>query len=193
MGCILKVMHITLKRFNDGLSIVIIVLCLYVLLAPLWPRAALRLQDTPPLVQAEDKGQKPENIPDKNTLVIPRLKMQQTIYENAYPLAGLDKGVWRDPTGSSPEKGKNTILSGHRFTYAGKSVFYHLDKLREGDKIVVYWGHERYEYQVTNIRVVPPWDKDALKQKDPSHLTLYTCTPLFTASNRLIVKAELND
>jgi sortase A len=184
-------MKITLRRFNNGLSVLVMALCLYVIVAPLLPQATYTLAPKPPLVAAEEKGEKP-TIPDNNTLVIPRIKLEQQIHENAVADWGLAKGVWRDPTTSSPDLSSNTVFSGHRFTYAGKSVFYHLDKVKSGDKIIVYWNKVRYEYTVKTIKEVPPTETEILKPTEKAALTLYTCTPLVTAENRLVIIAELN-
>lgn len=182
---------LTLRRFNNGLSIVVIGLCLYLILAPLWPQAALRLQDAPPLVKAEEAGQ-PEPIPDKNTLVIPRIKMQQLVHESQTGYPALNLGVWRRPQAGAPGTGKNTVLVGHRFTYGGRAVFYHLDKIKKDDKLILYWNKHKYVYQVDNILVVPPTageieDADVGEER----LTIYTCTPLWSAKDRLVIQAGL--
>lgn len=183
-------MKVTLRQFNHGLSVVVIILCLYVIAGPYLPMFTQKFRPTPELVQSEEKNEKPQKPPAHNTLVIPRLKLQEQIHENGVPAWGLAKGVWRDFRGSSPDLGKNTILSGHRFTYAGKSVFYNLDKVKKGDRIVVWWNRKRIEYKVVEIREVAPTDKEVTKQGDDAVLTIYTCTPLITAQNRLIVRAE---
>lgn len=167
-----------------------VTLCLYVIVAPFLPQATYTLASKPPLVVAEEKGKQP-TIPEKNTLVIPRIKLQQEIHENQVPDWGLAKGVWRDPTTSSPDQASNTVLSGHRFTYAGKSVFYHLDKVKADDEIIVYWNKVRYAYKVTSIQEVSPETREVLDPSEEAQLTLYTCTPLVTAANRLVIVATL--
>jgi sortase A len=136
------------------------------------------------------EGKQPEAIPAENTVVIPRLQLQQTIHENKNPQWGLAKGVWHDPHSSAPDQGKNTVLTGHRFTYAGAAVFYHLDKVQPDDPIVVYWNKKKYTYKVHSIKVAPPTDSSVVAQTDDHTLTIYTCTPLITAKNRLIIIAK---
>lgn len=180
--------RLSLRQFNDMLSVVVIVLCLYVLLAPLWPQAAYKLQKDPPLVEAQKNGR--EVIPKENTLVIPKLKLQQRIHESAVPDWGLAKGVWRDPKTSSPDLGKNTVFTGHRFTYGGPAVFYHLNRLKEGDDITVYWNQKKYSYKVAKVSEVPPWEGRVDNPTKTDQLTIYTCTPLITAKNRLVILAK---
>lgn len=180
-------MKVTLRQFNNGLSLVVIALCLYVIAAPFLPEAAYRFQDAPPLVRAEE-GSGPEKIPDANTLVIPRMKLQQEIHEGGEWV--LNKGVWHTPDTGNPVDGSNMVLSGHRFTYGGPAVFYHLDKVRKGDMLVVYWEKQRHQYEVTEIKEVPPTAVEILDQTDERRLTIYTCTPLWSAKNRLVIIAE---
>lgn len=186
--------RITLRQFNDTLTVVVVLLCLYVIAAPLlpnisfwWSKSVTRT--TPPLVAALEDPKKPEIIPDKNMLVIPGLKMEQEIHESRDQSA-LRKGAWRYPHASTPDKGMNTVLVGHRFTYGGPAVFYHLDKLKIGDQVVVYWQKQKYEYRVENIKEVPPTAvKIQRKDTGKDMLTIYTCTPLVTAKNRLVIQA----
>lgn len=161
-------------------------LCLYVILAPLWPQVAYQVQQAPPLVRAEEKGE--EIIPDENTLVIPRIKLQQKVLEGGGWL--IHKGVWHQSNTGAPDTGSNMVLSGHRFTYGGPAVFYHLDKVKTGDKIIVYWQKQKYQYEVKNIKEVPPTAAEVIAPTDNHQLTIYTCTPLVTAKNRLVIQAE---
>lgn len=184
-------MRITLRHFNNVLSLVVIALCLYVILAPLWPKVAYRLQDEPPLVteikQGNDRGKK-ESIPKENTLVIPSMNLQQELHEGGEE--ALNKGIWRMPGSGSPESGGNMVLSGHRFTYGGPAVLYHMDKVKEGDKIVIFWQQKKHEYFVDKVFVVPPTAVEIQDQTKDPLLTIYTCTPLVTAANRLVIQAK---
>lgn len=181
-------MKISLRQFNNGLSVVVIALSLYVILAPLWPQAAYQVRPAPALVQAETKNQPPENIPAENTLVIPGMKLQQPIHEGGKWM--LNKGVWHQSGTGAPDTGGNMVLSGHRFTYGGPAVFYHLDKVSVGDKIIIYWQKQRFEYEVKAIKEVPPTAVEVIAPTEEPRLTIYTCTPLVTAKNRLVIQAE---
>lgn len=102
----------------------------------------------------------------------------------------LNKGIWHTPQTGNPVSGSNMVLSGHRFTYNGPAVLYHLDKVQKGDLIVIYWEGKRYQYEVANIREVPPTAGEVLSQTEEEVLTIYTCTPLLTAKNRLVIQAK---
>lgn len=175
--------RIKLRHINNFLSLVVVALCIYLIAAPFWPKASFELKDDPPLV-------KQEKIPDQNTLVIPKMKLQEVIHEGSDSRA-LSQGIWHTPESSTPPNGGNTVLTGHRFTYAGQAVLYHLDKVHAGDKITVYWNKKRYDYKVDRIEEVKPWQTELVQQTEEPTLTVYTCTPIITASNRLIVQASL--
>lgn len=176
----------TLRRINNGLSIIVILLSLYLLLAPLLPKATYKLKDDPPLAKHDTVPD--SEIPEENTLVIPAMKLQETIYESE-DTSALAKGVWHRPKSNTPPSDGNTVLTGHRFTYGGPAVLYHLDMVKVGDDITVYWNRKKYSYQVRDVSVVPPNDKNGEARTVEPLLTIYTCTPLFTAKNRLVIQA----
>lgn len=184
-----------LHQTNNVFGVIVVLLAAFLLAAPFLPQLSFWwkksvVKSAPPLVAAENNNTKPEVIPEQNTLVIPKIQMQQTIHENKNPQWGLAKGVWRDSAGSTPDKGSNTVLSGHRFTYGGPAVFYHLDKIAVGDDIVIYWNKQRQHFRVASVKVVPPTDTSVVKPTEEDLLTIYTCTPVVTAKNRLIIQAK---
>lgn len=181
-----------LRRFNNFLSGLIIVLCLYIIATPWLPELSFwwRSKGTQPvLIQAEKTGTT-VTYPKDNTLVVPSLGLQELIHEGDSE-AVLAKGVWRRPKTSSPEKGSNTVLAGHRFTYSNPAVFYHLDKMRVGDEIILYWQSKKYSYEVSRIYEVLPSAVEVEQYTQEPGLTLYTCTPLWTSKYRLVVQAKL--
>lgn len=191
-----------LRIFNNCLTIVVALVAVYIMAAPVLPQFGWWLQHdspvravvppkkvTPPVQanSAEDAQQAVAATGDQ--LTIPSLAMQETVHGGG--IASLRKGVWRLPYTSTPAKGGNTVLVGHRFTYGGQAVFYHLDKVKTGDRISLYWDGKNYEYAVTKTMVVPAdatWVE--ADSKEP-RLTLYTCTPLWSAKDRLVIQAKL--
>lgn len=173
-----------------------VALALYMLLWPFLPAINLWWQRH---TQASDgfvyqsklikKSAASKPIPKENRLVIPTLRMDEAINEGS-TAATLSKGIWRRPASSTPNHGRNTVLVGHRFTYSGQAVFYNLNKLRSGDKIILYWQGKEYDYSVMESRVVAA---NALEIEYPTEaqtLTLYTCTPLWSAKDRLVITAR---
>jgi len=129
-----------------------------------------------------------------NFLIIPKIGVKIPIVEGEDESA-LNKGAWRMPETSTPDKGSNTVITGHRWKFRPPSekTFYLLDKLEIGDSFVVYWEKEKYEYKVVSISIVLPTELSVLDPTDKSAVTLITCTPLFSTAKRLIIKGEIID
>ena len=109
----------------------------------------------------------------------------------------LDQGLGRHKTTALPNENGNMVISGHRWKFGDNpayKVFENLDKLKNGDKIEVHYGTKVFEYEVYEQGTVRPnkkGGKEILKKTDDKILTLYTCTPKYTALNRLYYRAKL--
>ncbi len=107
----------------------------------------------------------------------------------------LQNGVVHYPGTSLPGETGNVVVTGHSSYFpwdAGrfKDVFALLIDVVEGDKIVVYYGQDKYIYEVDEIEIVLPEDIEVLKQTPEDKLTLITCYPVGTNLKRLIVSAK---
>jgi len=97
---------------------------------------------------------------------------------------------------SHPGEIGNTAVAGHSSNDLFDSgdykfIFAQLEKLVPGDSVYANYNSKRYTYVITKTEVVGP--NDASKLIYPTNkpmLTLITCTPLGTATNRLLVTAE---
>jgi len=115
-------------------------------------------------------------------------------------LGGVDKqalkrGVGHHTTTAlpNPDSG-NVVLSGHRWlpgSNPASTVFRHLDKLAIGDDISLFHEGQEYVYRVRQSKTVSNDAVEILDQTDSPQLTLYTCTPIFTALKRLVYIADL--
>jgi sortase A len=94
---------------------------------------------------------------------------------------------------AKPGQNGNSAIAAHRSRSYGH-MFNRLDELKPGDEIVVKDKGKTYKYKVLKKHVVKPSDVSVLNG-DPSKriLTLVTCTPINTATHRLIVHAELDE
>ncbi len=108
----------------------------------------------------------------------------------------LAQGVGHHKTTALPNRdGGNVVLSGHRWKF-GKNpaytVFEDLDTVENGDHITVHYSGDTYVYEVYDRETVDDSAIEILSQ-DVSEpiLTLYTCTPKYTALKRLVVRARL--
>lgn len=128
----------------------------------------------------------------QNLLIIPKIGVKIPIVEGKDE-STLNRGAWRLPETSTPDKGSNTAITGHRWLYRPPSekTFYLLDKLEKDDVFFVYWEGKRYNYRVISKTIVAPTAIEVLEATDNSIVTLLTCHPLFSTKQRLIVQGEL--
>ncbi len=132
-------------------------------------------------------------IPKDNTLAIPDIGVFAPIVEGSSSEA-LQHGIWHRPKTGTPPTGGNTVLVGHRFLYtSGTNTLYHLDKLKVGNTIEVFWSGQRYAYVVDAILVTLPTAVEIEQPTSQPTLTIYTCTPLFAVDKRLVVRAHLSE
>ncbi|MBE5913434.1 MAG: class D sortase [Pseudobutyrivibrio ruminis] len=84
----------------------------------------------------------------------------------------------------------NCVIAGHRNYNFGK-YFNRLDEVEIDDLIYLDSATETYTYVVTDIQVVDPTDVEILEPIEGKEtLTLYTCTPIYIATQRLVIIAE---
>ena len=107
--------------------------------------------------------------------------------------ADLKRGPGHFPTTVGFGQLGNAAIAGHRTTYG--EPFRKIDDLAIGDEIVItdLLGR-RFVYLVTGQQIVRPEDSWVVSTTDPDKaiLTLTTCHPEFSASQRLVVSAELD-
>jgi sortase A len=83
-----------------------------------------------------------------------------------------------------------TAIAGHRTTYL--APFRNINLLRPGNHILLDMPYAHFTYTVIGQRVVLPTDVPAaVAQVGYTRLVLSACTPLFSASHRLLVYARL--
>lgn len=135
-------------------------------------------------------------------LIIPKINVDVPVdwdaaVDHDSQMAAMTNGVaYFNITGVRPGQIGNIPISGHSsndFFEQGKYkfIFAKLDHLTTGDTIYLNYEGTRYTYSVTRTQVVPPTNVAALTEPtDKPLLTLITCTPLGTSTNRLLVTAE---
>lgn len=131
-------------------------------------------------------------LPTENRLVIPKIGVNMKIVEGTNEKA-LYAGAWHIPKTSTPDKGGNTVLSGHRFQYlSGPNTLMLLNEMKPGDPIIVYWQGEEYDYRVEEIKIISKTQVEILKNTEDDRLTIFTCNPpyRYNAEERLVVFAK---
>lgn len=178
-------------KINKLLLAAIIILNAYVLLLPFVPQVTYRVAQAFSEPRQFDTAEARASI-DRTTdhLVIPKISLDQKIWFGDDSRL-VSRGVWHIPRSSTPDKGSNTVLVGHRFSYKDPAVFYHLDKVEVGDPIIAVFEGKLYNYEVTETKIVNPTDVYVEDQTTDERLTLYTCHPLWSIRQRLVVVARL--
>jgi len=186
------------RHANNFLTIAIVAICLYVIVPPIvpgvqfWFAERLGIHNSiqfPIYSLPATRNTKSTQKPRDNRVEIPSAHINELLVQGA-TTRSLNNGIWVIPHTSTPDAGSNTVLAGHRFMYTNQ-LFYNLDKVKMNDVVAIFWQGKEYNYQVTSITVVPPSAVDIQNPTEQSTLTMYTCTPLWTSKNRLVVKAKL--
>jgi sortase A len=141
-----------------------------------------------------DKNAPPSIMITKINVNAPVIYDQSTVSETAF-LQALQNGVVHYPSTAFPGQEGNIVIFGHSseaWWAPGnyKYVFTLLDKLQIQDLVYLNYKGARYVYRVYDIKVVQPNDLSVLNQSSGHLLTLLTCTPVGTASKRLVIRAE---
>ncbi len=185
-----------LRTVNNILTIAVVGLGLYLILMPLLPQLTFWIKQhsgrTGTIPYSSNLNTKSDGkpIPQDNRLVLPQIDLDAPVYDGLYA-STLSKGIWHRPKSSTPDKGGNTVLVAHRFTYKSPAIFYHLDKINVNDTFALFWGGKEYDYKVREVRVVEPTETYIENSSTDPILTLYTCTPMWTSKQRLVVIADL--
>ena len=121
-------------------------------------------------------------------LRIPSIESENPVRE------GVSRGVLADSLGHEPDtayigESGNCVIAGHRNYTFGK-FFNRLDEVTNGDLIYVDTRTGTHTYEVTEIKVVEPTDLTVLDDTGEEQLTLYTCTPIYVATHRLVIIAK---
>lgn len=132
---------------------------------------------------------------DVNEKVAPQIDpFNPSIY-----LPALEKfGVAQAKGSVNPGEMGTTYLFAHSTVNIWEIGRYHapftlLDKVNIGDRIVTYYQGQRFDYKVTDRKVVSPQDVHYLSDTpDQPTLILQTCDPPGENTARLLIIAEMN-
>jgi len=162
-------------------------------------RIAYYLGKRVPAAQLDAKTITSPVSPDASQIIINSIKVSAPIVfesrdNESIFLQDLQHGVVHYPNTAVPGQEGNVAIFGHSsgvWWEAGdyKFVFTLLDKVQPGDKVFIDYKGVRYIYRVTSTEIVPPSDVAVLDQTNGHNLTLITCTPVGTSTNRFIIHA----
>lgn len=121
-------------------------------------------------------------------LSIPKISLSMVVVEGT-DAQQLRAGPGHYPGTPLPGQAGNAAIAGHRTTYL--HPFYDLDALVPGDSIDILTAQGWFVYRVTGSQAVAPTDVAVVAPTPTPVLTLTTCNPRYSASQRLVVQAAL--
>ena len=135
-------------------------------------------------------------------IIIPKINVEAPVVYDVQSIAekdvqkGLENGVVHYVTTPNPGEKGNAVIFGHSSSNIlnkgkYKFAFLMLKSLDKDDTFIIQKDGKRYVYKVYNEFVTAPDDFSVLGPTDKTAtLTLITCDPPGTSTNRLIVQAE---
>ncbi|HRN96065.1 MAG TPA: sortase [Candidatus Levybacteria bacterium] len=158
------------------------------------------------LLNSGISGQKSQILSPKDTqfsILIPKIGASERVFENVDPSnekeygKTLLEGVAHAQGSAFPGYGGNTYIFAHSadsFWNVGRynAVFYLLKELQPGDDVIVFFQNKRFNYEVTETKIVDATNLDYLKSDigTGETLTLQTCWPPGTTWKRMLVFAK---
>jgi sortase A len=141
-------------------------------------------------------------VSPESKIIIPKINVEapvvfdeESVEEKAIQGA-LERGVVHYATTPDPGEKGNSVIVGHSSSNIlnkgkYKFAFLLLKSLEEGDTFIVQKDGKRYVYKVYKEFVTSPTDVSVLGPTDkPATITLVTCDPPGTSTNRLIIVGE---
>ncbi|NLB53725.1 MAG: class E sortase [Syntrophomonadaceae bacterium] len=143
-----------------------------------------------PTAATSPEDQSRDFLPISGRLVIPSLELD---LEVGY---GVEEEDLKEGPGFYPQSGYpstgNVSIAGHRNAYG--NPFWHLNELKPGDEIELYYDDEHYIYSVDEVYVTHSRDWSVVDPTSEPAITLTTCHPLHPVNgqyDRLIVRGYL--
>jgi len=103
----------------------------------------------------------------------------------------LKKGVAQHPGTADPGQNGNVVLSAHNDVFG--EIFRHLDRLQEGDEVIVYTNQRAFVYVVKQTQVVEPTQVEVMAATQEPVVTLISCYPYLIDDQRIVVTAFLEE
>ena len=103
----------------------------------------------------------------------------------------LKKGVGQHLGSVDAGQPGNVILSAHNDIFG--EIFRDLDKLKTGDRIILFTSQRSYTYVVTSVKIVEPSAVEVMGSTSDAILTLISCYPYMVDKQRIVVIAQLQN
>jgi sortase A len=160
-------------------------------LAPAEQRALERIPDPARRLafRARALGRRLEAGDPMGRIVMPAIGVSEVFVEGTGG-GDLRKGPGHYPGTPLPGQRGTVAIAGHRTTYG--APFRRVDQLERGDRIELRMPYGRFVYRVERTRIVPPTEVSVTDRVAYDRLVLSACHPLYSAAQRIIVFARLD-
>jgi sortase A len=145
---------------------------------------------TPPSTEVAPPPPPPDDGSAVAQIRIPKIGVDKIVVEGV-DVADLKKGPGHYPGSPLPGQPGNAAIAGHRTTYG--APFNRIDELEQGDEILVTTVQGSFRYEVREQLIVAPDQVDVLNDFGDARLTLTACHPKYSARQRIVVVATLQD
>lgn len=103
----------------------------------------------------------------------------------------LKKGVGQHIGSVNPGQKGNLVLSAHNDVFG--EIFRDLDRLKQGDEVIIYTQQRAYSYKVTLTQIVEPTQVEVMASNQEAVVTLISCYPFMVDNKRIVVTASLQE
>ena len=103
----------------------------------------------------------------------------------------LKKGIAQRLGTPDPGETGNLVVSAHNDIFG--EIFRDLDKLQNGDTVVVFTSQRTYTYVVRQTQVVEPTQVEVMAPTQEPVITLISCYPYMVDNQRIVVTAFLQE
>lgn len=99
----------------------------------------------------------------------------------------LKKGVGQRINSPNPGQKGNLVVSAHNDVFG--QIFRDLEKLKYGDRVIIFTSQRTYTYQVRQTQIVEPTRVEVLAPTREAVVTLISCYPYLVDNKRIVVTA----
>lgn len=156
------------------------------------------------LEENKDFVQNNKNIPEYFYITIPRLKITDALIKSEFDGPSPDSFIGHYKGSALPGEIGDSFIYGHSVlpwffnpkNY--KTIFSTLGDLKAGDTFTIKYNERKMTYKVEETVILSPKEVNPLENWKPKYLnestvSLMTCWPAGTKTNRLIVRAVLEE
>lgn len=142
-----------------------------------------------PIVQSLANIPIPTSSPEQATRIqIPSIQVDAPVVQGD-GWDQLKKGIGQHIGTANPGKPGNMVVSAHNDVFG--EIFRELDKVKNGDQIVVFTNARQYVYTVTGTQIVDPTATEVMAETSQATITLISCYPYMVDDQRIVVTAVI--